>query len=92
MTKYIIGTLSTIDIPLSAEQAGARSLMILLTNTDEEEIQKERDQLLDCTAEDIRALTGPVEEILLKNHYCVIGGEEKIKNAADLFDKIEELH
>lgn len=92
MTKYIIGTLSTIDIPLSAEQAGARSLMILLTNTDEEEIQKERNQLLDCTAEDIRALTGPVEEILLKNHYCVIGGEEKIKNAADLFDKIEELH
>ena len=91
MTKYVIGTVSGMDTPLPPEQLGARALLAKLTGITYEEVAKERAQVLDAQPEDIRALADIVEELLSKGHLCVIGGEEKIRNAADMFDSIESL-
>ena len=56
-----------------------------------EELQKERDQILDTQPEDIRALADLIQAVLDQNNLCVIGNENKINQASDMFDHIEKL-
>ncbi|HOG19795.1 MAG TPA: hypothetical protein PKW37_05085, partial [Salinivirgaceae bacterium] len=49
------------------------------------ERQADRDAVLSTTAEDIRAFSKMVDDILKQNNICVYGGEEKIKANKDLF-------
>ena len=56
MTKYVIGTLSRIDIPLTPSLRGARAMTRYFTGTTDAIAQQRRDQLLATTAADIRAL------------------------------------
>lgn len=88
MTKYVIGTISGIDTPLTPRSAGMRSLHAYLTGNTLEEIQKTRDEILACQVEDIRALVPYMEAILNKGVLCVVGNEEKIGADADLFDEV----
>ena len=53
--------------------------------------QRERDQVLNATGDDIRALADYIDAILTQEHLCVVGGEEQIEEAKDLFDKVENL-
>ena len=85
MTKYIIGTVSDMDIPLTPVKMGDRSLSAYLTKTPLEALQKERGQVLDAEPENIRALAPLIQAILDCGSVCVIGSEEKIKAASGLF-------
>lgn len=91
MTKYIIGTLSDLDAPLSPSATGARSLRAYLLGLTEEMLQKERDELLNATTKDINALASYIEELLSGNNYCVVGSEGEIKRNEDVFLKTENL-
>ena len=64
MTKYVIGTISGMDTPLTPSARGARGLSAYLSGVTEEMMQKERDQVLDADRDDIRALAGQVRAIL----------------------------
>ena len=44
MTKYVIGTMSTVDTPLTPSLKGARDMNAWLTGTCYEEIQKAREE------------------------------------------------
>ena len=57
----------------------------------EEMLQKERDCILSCEPEDIRALAEYMEAILESGYLCVVGGETKIQENKDLFDVTEAL-
>lgn len=91
MTKYIIGTISSMDTPLNPNAKGSRSMSAWMTGLTEEDVQKERDEVLSCTEKDIRALAPYLKEMLSQNHLCVIGNEEKLEEQKGLFDKLESL-
>lgn len=91
MTKYIIGAVSDLDMPMTPAVKGVRSLGAYLSNLDFDEIQKERDELLCCTRDDIRALAGLVDAILEQDAVCVVGNGQAIEENRELFMEVQNL-
>ncbi len=91
MTKYIIGAISDMDVPLTPAAKGTRSLSVYMTNTDFEDLQRDRDEVLSCTQEDIRALAGYMDAILGQEAVCVIGNSQAIEENKELFSGVENL-
>lgn len=91
MTKYIIGTFGAIDAPLTPESKGSRSMTAWLENLTYEEIQKEREEILAATAEDIRAQADLLQSVLDDGCLCVVGNESAIRGDAELFLHIQAL-
>lgn len=91
MTKYIIGTMSNLDQPMTPVAKGDRSMNLYMNHVTEEMIREERNQILDAQEEDIRALADAVEAALECNQLCVIGSEEKIEEQKELFLEVKSL-
>lgn len=91
MTKYIIGTMSTVDAPLTPAAKGARSLGAYMTGTTFEDIQKDRDEVLGVTVEQIRDLADLIDCVGTSEYFCVIGNENKIEQDKDLFLTTKQL-
>lgn len=91
MTQYIIGAVSDLDIPMNPSALGLFSLSAYMTGVTQEMLQKERDELLSATQEDMRALAEYIEAFVTENHLCVVGNAEKIKAEAGLFMYTENL-
>ena len=92
MTKYIIGTVSELDTPLNPYAKGMRSLSAYLMGLSYEAVQKEREEVLSATCEDIRALSDLIAAALSENHFCVIGNEDVVEKEKDMFMHIEDLY
>lgn len=91
MTKYIIGTISNVDQPMTPVTKGERSKYIYMNRVTEDMIREERNQILDAQQEDIRALADVVDAVLKDNLLCVIGSEEKIEEQRALFGEVRDL-
>lgn len=91
ITKYIIGTFSTLDTPLTPQAKGKRSLSMYLAGLTEADLQKERDEVLNVTVSDIQALYKIVQAVLDAGHICVIGNEGKVNDNKDLFKEVKYL-
>ncbi len=91
MTKYVIGTISDIDIPKTPSAKGSASFDAYIGGLTEQMLQKERDEVLNATVDDIRSLHGMVKAVLDDGYLCVVGNEDKINGANDMFDVIEPL-
>lgn len=91
MTKYVIGTISNLDAPLTPSVKGSRGLSAYLSGVTEEMMQQERDQVLSATKEDIRALAKLVGAILDEGSLCVVGNEEKIEANRSMFGEVANL-
>lgn len=91
ITKSIIGTISTLDIPLSPKSKGARSLSFYLAGIGYEDLKKERDEIINITEEKIRALSDLVKSVLNEGNICVIGNESKIEENRDMFSEVKNL-
>ncbi|MCC8104368.1 MAG: insulinase family protein, partial [Clostridiales bacterium] len=91
MTKYVIGAISDLDTPLTPAMKGSRSLNAYFAQITDEDVQRERDEVLSATPEQIRALAPLVQSVLDAEAICVVGNEEKIKGAAELFESIRPL-
>ena len=91
MTKYVIGTLSRIDIPLTPSLRGAKAMTRYFTGTTDAIAQQRRDQLLATTAADIRALAPRIRAVMADDNVCVMGSEAKIREAKDLFTSLISL-
>ncbi len=91
MTKYIIGAISDMDLPLSPSAQGARALTSYLAHETYADIQKERDDVLQADEAGIRKLAAYVEALVSQDMLCVLGGEEKIDEQKKLFMKTENL-
>ena len=88
MTKYIIGTMSNLDQPMTPSAKGERSMNLYMNKVNEDMVRKTREEVLDATQEDIRRLAPVLEAILSADQICVIGSEEKIEEAKDLFQTV----
>ncbi|MGO5052809.1 insulinase family protein [Lachnospiraceae bacterium LCP25S3_G4] len=91
MTKYIIGTISNIDQPMTPAAKGDRSMNLYMNHVSKEMIEKERMQILNATEQDIRNLSELVVAILKEDCICVIGSEEKINAQSYLFKEVKDL-
>lgn len=86
MTKYIIGTMSGIDAPLTPSMKGERAAEYYIRNISFEDLQREREEILKARKEDIKALAKFVEDSMKQNRHCTLGNEAKIKQNKELFD------
>ncbi len=91
ITKNIIGTISGLDTPTSPQMKGRRSLNSYISGVTEDELQKERDEILNVSLDDIRDLSDIVKSITDSGSICVVGNETKIENEKDLFKNIKKL-
>jgi Zn-dependent M16 (insulinase) family peptidase len=91
ITKYIIGTFSTLDTPLTPQGMGKRSLSMYLAGITEEDLRKEREQVRNVTVQDLRDQYKVIQAVLDAGNICVIGNEDKINGNKDLFKEIKSL-
>ena len=91
MTKYVIGTISDIDTPLTPSLKGSRGLSAWYSGVTDEMMKKEREEILNATVEDSRALAPITKAVLETGAVCVVGNEDKIKADRKLFKEIKPL-
>ncbi len=91
LTQFIIGTISGLDTPMNAQAKGTFSLTGFLTHITDEDLQRERNEVLGATQESIRACAEQIAAFMEDNCLCVVGNAEKIKDAEDLFDTVQNL-
>jgi Zn-dependent M16 (insulinase) family peptidase len=91
MTKYIIGTISQLDAPLTPPMKGDRATAFRISGITYEDIQKEREQVLSTKQSDIRALADLVADVVKQDYLCVLGNEGKIKANRDAFKQLVEV-
>ena len=90
--KYIIGAIGTLDTPLNAKAKGDRGFAAYIQGLTDEDYQKERNEVLNVTVEEIKALKPLIEKALNDKTLCVIGNENKIESNKELFKTITNLY
>jgi presequence protease len=91
MTRYIIGTIAGLDNPLTPSQKGDVALRYYLEKSKPEDVQRERDEVINTTLGDIKAMKKMIADVLNQKVICVYGNEEKIQSQKELFGKIEKI-
>ncbi|AKT54291.1 insulinase family protein [Selenomonas sp. oral taxon 478] len=88
MDKFIIGTMSGVDAPMTPQMKGDIAATFHLRGITQGDRQRARDEILTAQQADIRALAPLVADAMQANVRCVLGGEEKIRENAALFDAV----
>lgn len=91
MTKYIIGAISKLDAPLTPSAEGSFSYVANVIGLTDEDLQKERDEILSADVEGIRGLAPYVRAVALNGVICAIGNEKIVESAADNFKSVESV-
>jgi Zn-dependent M16 (insulinase) family peptidase len=91
MTRFILGTIAKKDRPLRPYQKGRQAVSNYLQDLTYDQIQKERDEILSTTPEDIRKMAKMVADIMSKKTICVFGNEKKLEENKKLFDKLVKV-
>ena len=91
MTKYIIGTISEMDVPMNASAKGAFALLSYFAGLTDEDLRRERTEVLTAQPEDIRALAAYVQAAVDTASICVVGSESAVDREAGLFASVEPL-
>ena len=91
MNKYIIGTISSMDTPLTPLADGTRSMVAYLSGVKIEELKKEREEVLNTTVDKIRTFGPVIRNVMEQNNICVLGNEEKIEQNRSMFKETVEL-
>lgn len=91
MTKYIIGAIAKMDNPMTPSAAGAFSFAAYLSGATDEELQKDRDDVLSVTPEVIHSLAPIVRAISDSGIICVVGNENKLKDCKDSFGAVRTV-
>ncbi len=79
MTKYLLGTINRFDQPKTNAELMDYAAAMYFTDTTQEMRQKERLEILETSADDIRQFSGFLKELSQVSNICTIGGHEKIK-------------
>lgn len=88
MTKYILGTINSLDTPLSNSMISEREAAIYISKLDKKLLQKEREEVLDTKVLDISKLSTIIDKCMKENYICVLGGKEKIEQNKEIFSKV----
>lgn len=89
--KLIIGTIGSIDSPKTPDQKGSSAFARYRSGLRYETIQRWREEILDCTAEDMNRYVSAFRLFAQKGRICVVGGGEKLQGAADRFSRLQPI-
>ena len=88
LTKYIIGTFSGYERPISRYGKMSRSFDAYMTGNTYEEVLRRRSEMLDITAEQFAAVGDAFDAILAQGYRCSVGNEKNIADGGELFDNL----
>ncbi len=88
MDKFIIGTMSNIDTPMTPKMKGNAAAEYWWRGISLADRQKSREQILSARQKDIRALADTVEDCMKENNLCVFGNEATLKENKDCFGSL----
>lgn len=91
LDKYIIGTISGMDIPFSTKEKLRIASQMYYTNSNNEERQKFRDEILSTTVEDIKSNLDGLKDAIGIGYKCTIGTDSAINNSEELFNEVEYI-
>lgn len=92
LNKYIIGTMSPLEQPKSAESKGLSALIRLKNGVSREDIVKLKEEILVTEVEDLAKLSHDIQKVLEDDTVVVIGNKAQIEAEKDLFDEIFTLY
>lgn len=88
MTKYIIGTISKLDSPLTPSMKSEYAIEQYYMGISHETKQRERNEVIETKLNNIKDFAPVIESVMKQNHVCVLGNEKKIKDNSDVFGKL----
>lgn len=88
LNKYVIGTVSTMDTPLTNSMLLERACVMELKGISDEQRQKERFEVINVTNEDIKKMGSVIGDLLSEDYYCVVGSQTQLEKNKKLFDTI----
>jgi len=91
MTRYIIGTISSLDAPLAPSGKGDQAFSRWFSKKKQEDVQRERDEVLASKPEDIRGFADLVKAVVDQKTYCVYGNAEKLTDSKQLFSDLVKI-
>lgn len=91
LTKFIIGTFSGVDRPLTPAMKADIYLSDYIYGITHEELQKERDEILNVTNEQIRAFAELFDKLAAADNICVLGSASAIDANKELFSEVRTL-
>lgn len=91
MTRFLIGTISGMDQPMTASQKGDIAIRRYFEKTTLDDMKNERSAVLSTTVQNIKDFEKLVQDILKQDAFCVYGNEQKIKENKDLFREMVNI-
>ncbi|PKP22981.1 MAG: peptidase [Bacteroidetes bacterium HGW-Bacteroidetes-21] len=91
MTRYIIGTISELDAPLTPQQKGNISFAFYFNKRSKEDVQRERTAILQTKAADVKTYAKMIRDVAAQKVICVYGNTENIQAEKGLFKQIIKI-
>lgn len=88
LTKYVIGTISSMDTPLTNSMRLEQAALLYLKALPDELRQRVRSEVLDVTNADLQALAKVIEDMLSDGYVCVVGGRQAIEANKEIFASV----
>ena len=88
LNKYVIGTISGMDVPLTNTMRLDKAAVQYLKQLPDNLRQRIRNEVLQVTNADLQKLGQVVEDMLSDGLICVVGGKQPIEANKDLFSKL----
>ena len=92
MDKYIIGTISKLDHPLTPSMRGSIAMDCYIRGITFDDRQKSRDEVLATRQETIRGLAPLIDACMKANNLCVYGNEDLLRQNKDLFGELVNVN
>lgn len=92
LTKYVIGSMSPLEQPKSANSKGLTAFARLNTGITREDIVQLKEEILATDSNKLSELHEAYAKLLDESTVVVIGNKTQIENEKDLFDKVYELY
>lgn len=91
MTKYIIGTISVLDTPLTPAAKGKAAAVAHIRGITDEDVQKLRNEILAVRQDSIKELAPLIKNCLADSALCVVGNEEKLAASKKIFKSMHNI-
>jgi len=91
LTTFIIGTISRIDPATTPHMKGEIATSRFISHVSQEDVQKNRDEILNTRVKDIKDCADILENTMKENYMCALGNENKIRENQELFNNLVQL-
>ncbi|MFM1551485.1 MAG: insulinase family protein, partial [Lentisphaeria bacterium] len=89
--RFVIGTMGGLDSPRTPDAKGSIAFHNYLGNVTASELQLRREQVLDCTLQQIKDHVDVLRGFAANGTVCVVGSEEVLRHERDCFDVVRPV-